>query len=107
MIRRPPRSTLFPYTTLFRSGPRLAADLVLGCHLRVEVIDHDFGLLADGLVVGFDVVTNLLQRLDLIEVWVVLYRLGNVVKTVNRRIVPDTFEDETLLDHLLLAVCQL
>src|SRR2546422_1924637 len=25
MIRRPPRSTLFPYTTLFRSGPGLAA----------------------------------------------------------------------------------
>src|SRR3712207_7843221 len=25
MIRRPPRSTLFPYTTLFRSGSRLAA----------------------------------------------------------------------------------
>ena len=25
MIRRPPRSTLFPYTTLFRSGGRGAA----------------------------------------------------------------------------------
>src|SRR3712207_9470666 len=25
MIRRPPRSTLFPYTTLFRSGPVLLA----------------------------------------------------------------------------------
>src|SRR5258708_23646672 len=25
MIRRPPRSTLFPYTTLFRSVPRTAA----------------------------------------------------------------------------------
>src|SRR3712207_8800058 len=25
MIRRPPRSTLFPYTTLFRSCPRTAA----------------------------------------------------------------------------------
>src|SRR5260370_40615732 len=25
MIRRPPRSTLFPYTTLFRSGPTLIA----------------------------------------------------------------------------------
>src|SRR3712207_7322570 len=25
MIRRPPRSTLFPYTTLFRSGPFLPA----------------------------------------------------------------------------------
>src|SRR2546427_9392057 len=29
MIRRPPRSTLFPYTTLFRS-PALAALAVLG-----------------------------------------------------------------------------
>src|SRR5574341_348991 len=26
MIRRPPRSTLFPYTTLFRSGADQAAD---------------------------------------------------------------------------------
>src|SRR5256885_12097397 len=37
MIRRPPRSTLFPYTTLFRSLPRMfgvqaagAAPIVLG-----------------------------------------------------------------------------
>src|SRR5256885_11818045 len=30
MIRRPPRSTLFPYTTLFRSGLREAFD---GVHL--------------------------------------------------------------------------
>src|SRR5258708_23638382 len=28
MIRRPPRSTLFPYTTLFRSGTLLAGHLV-------------------------------------------------------------------------------
>src|SRR3712207_7641038 len=28
MIRRPPRSTLFPYTTLFRSAGRLAAPVV-------------------------------------------------------------------------------
>src|SRR3712207_8147794 len=27
MIRRPPRSTLFPYTTLFRSSPSVADDL--------------------------------------------------------------------------------
>src|SRR2546422_5525853 len=27
MIRRPPRSTLFPYTTLFRSSPRTAKAL--------------------------------------------------------------------------------
>src|SRR2546425_5327169 len=31
MIRRPPRSTLFPYTTLFRSLPFLAA--AVRCHL--------------------------------------------------------------------------
>src|SRR3712207_8232020 len=28
MIRRPPRSTLFPYTTLFRSGRATATDAV-------------------------------------------------------------------------------
>src|SRR5688572_31574851 len=27
MIRRPPRSTLFPYTTLFRSDPRIAVSV--------------------------------------------------------------------------------
>src|SRR2546430_8929115 len=31
MIRRPPRSTLFPYTTLFRSGP---AEITGGVHER-------------------------------------------------------------------------
>src|SRR5258708_10648423 len=34
MIRRPPRSTLFPYTTLFRS--RLELTLALG-HARLEI----------------------------------------------------------------------
>src|SRR3712207_7406059 len=28
MIRRPPRSTLFPYTTLFRSRPQVGAHVV-------------------------------------------------------------------------------
>src|SRR3712207_8909490 len=38
MIRRPPRSTLFPYTTLFRSEQRvLADDDVLEPELRVLV----------------------------------------------------------------------
>src|SRR5690349_21925194 len=30
MIRRPPRSTLFPYTTLFRSAARVAAQPLIG-----------------------------------------------------------------------------
>src|SRR3712207_7716744 len=39
MIRRPPRSTLFPYTTLFRSGVRLPAVRAFATRL-VEPIDH-------------------------------------------------------------------
>src|SRR3712207_7148722 len=31
MIRRPPRSTLFPYTTLFRSGCELRSSPVTAC----------------------------------------------------------------------------
>src|SRR2546422_1207603 len=34
MIRRPPRSTLFPYTTLFRSLPALAAHFLARCEER-------------------------------------------------------------------------
>src|SRR3989441_3882647 len=52
MIRRPPRSTLFPYTTLFRSaGPDLALAwsdpyrAVLRLHWRVREVGHGvFGL---------------------------------------------------------------
>src|SRR3989454_10816576 len=57
MIRRPPRSTLFPYTTLFRSGRRhfaateqhviftprgsaRAGDLTVGDEVLVAVKDH-------------------------------------------------------------------
>src|SRR5574337_1945026 len=31
MIRRPPRSTLFPYTTLFRSGPSAPSPAITAC----------------------------------------------------------------------------
>src|SRR3712207_8367685 len=48
MIRRPPRSTLFPYTTLFRSehGLYLVVD---GSAARLYAV---VGRYADGLVVG-------------------------------------------------------
>src|SRR2546430_5235932 len=43
MIRRPPRSTLFPYTTLFRSQmPLYRSRNVLRCHLdRFDVPHRD------------------------------------------------------------------
>src|SRR3712207_6940385 len=47
MIRRPPRSTLFPYTTLFRSVGE-EADVPLGPHLALAVGGHR----AEGAVLG-------------------------------------------------------
>src|SRR3712207_9277791 len=68
MIRRPPRSTLFPYTTLFRSRPAavarravVAAGLVLVEELlRVEVRDDQ--LLVRGVGHGLGVVPLRLGR---------------------------------------------
>src|SRR5260370_27230543 len=43
MIRRPPRSTLFPYTTLFRSAARLAQqlrELRVDLHLGIQCLGH-------------------------------------------------------------------
>src|SRR5436853_2242403 len=41
MIRRPPRSTLFPYTTLFRSFVKLDALVVESGSLRSSVVGAD------------------------------------------------------------------
>src|SRR5258708_26469050 len=56
MIRRPPRSTLFPYTTLFRSKERLGREtgsggflLALDRHDAVHRRGLRFVLLADAL----------------------------------------------------------
>src|SRR3712207_7911953 len=37
MIRRPPRSTLFPYTTLFRSGLLIVTNKDIGPHPAVKL----------------------------------------------------------------------
>src|SRR5258707_11816374 len=49
MIRRPPRSTLFPYTTLFRSDFRLAPDVLFlkvwdGSSRLIDLGGKSFGL---------------------------------------------------------------
>src|SRR5256885_12778864 len=45
MIRRPPRSTLFPYTTLFRSADRVVR--VLNKLIRAHLIRRTSGATAD------------------------------------------------------------
>src|SRR3712207_7908914 len=57
MIRRPPRSTLFPYTTLFRSvreqhrlaggEPELVPSIFLGGERREDVVIVDDAILVD------------------------------------------------------------
>src|SRR5258706_10930321 len=39
MIRRPPRSTLFPYTTLFRSDVGTSTNVFIHAHLTSETVD--------------------------------------------------------------------
>src|SRR5260221_1773019 len=41
MIRRPPRSTLFPYTTLFRSPPELAQLSAAGRPRRLTAFNQE------------------------------------------------------------------
>src|SRR3712207_4006877 len=55
MIRRPPRSTLFPYTTLFRSHlPRPAGDLGVRLYELVGLVPASavVALVAPGLLVA-------------------------------------------------------
>src|SRR3712207_8688523 len=41
MIRRPPRSTLFPYTTLFRSQADLQYCIARCCQIKADVVARD------------------------------------------------------------------
>src|SRR5258708_31005313 len=40
MIRRPPRSTLFPYTTLFRSGADMESLNRMGLYLKSKMVSE-------------------------------------------------------------------
>src|SRR5688572_33398748 len=49
MIRRPPRSTLFPYTTLFRSLAQLRGKLESLTLTPAEAARHELSLNQDGI----------------------------------------------------------
>src|SRR5690242_21288076 len=52
MIRRPPRSTLFPYTTLFRSTKVIKEVLVdsIKCQSAIDKTAVSFGVISPGCV---------------------------------------------------------
>src|SRR3712207_8604204 len=51
MIRRPPRSTLFPYTTLFRSAQAYSGDMV---QLKADNPDLEFVIPDEGATIWTD-----------------------------------------------------
>src|SRR5258707_5975757 len=66
MIRRPPRSTLFPYTTLFRSNVELVATRVFEQHVvagRVTLGNFpDAQELADSVLGMYDIIAGFEDR---------------------------------------------
>ena len=61
MIRRPPRSTLFPYTTLFRSGIKDSGE-IRNNGLKAEVVRCE--PLTNGCATHFRVAAKILQVND-------------------------------------------
>src|SRR2546426_3694560 len=59
MIRRPPRSTLFPYTTLFRSAEQLKTALAGDTSIKVNEIRY---VAEDSSVAGIKVAAQLTQK---------------------------------------------
>src|SRR6266852_9247604 len=70
MIRRPPRSTLFPYTTLFRSPP-LASRGVVAPGVAVHTLTMLGGSLGLGVALGF-AVAQYLQAIRGALTWVLV-----------------------------------
>src|SRR5690348_7866577 len=73
MIRRPPRSTLFPYTTLFRSLLRYGIpDFKLEKRIvdrRVELMEAEGVIMRTGVNVGVDITGDeLLEQFDAVVV---------------------------------------
>src|SRR3712207_8877533 len=65
MIRRPPRSTLFPYTTLFRSDPQKLAALVDKANASDESTESD--LTQHRAVDGWEVYSDSASALDNVQ----------------------------------------
>src|SRR3712207_5159674 len=110
MIRRPPRSTLFPYTTLFRSMERRALD----AFLRREEVTRIFNLRGElmrfrRILVPMEEVASRLEHRDMpcIDLAVRPYfrdvgdhirRVASMVEVL-RDVLSSVFEASTLLEQ--------
>jgi len=65
-------------------GPGLAADFLPGEHVVMEMIDQDLRLLADGMMMAFDVTPELLLRLFDVALGIVLEEADHLEEVVAR-----------------------
>src|SRR3712207_9557696 len=94
MIRRPPRSTLFPYTTLFRSYARepISLDQTIGdegdSQLGDFIEDSEAVVAVDAVSFTLmqDQLTSVLQTLSEREAGVVRLRFGLTDRSEERRV---------------------
>src|SRR2546430_15054996 len=86
MIRRPPRSTLFPYTTLFRSTPATLGD-VLYARSKAPVPEQDWAALVQSIAAGDQVALHELYEMAHRMVFTLVMRI-----TAN----PETAEELTI-----------
>src|SRR5690348_17767782 len=83
MLRRPPRSTLFPYTTLFRSAGQLSGGMKQKLGLASALVTRPRLLLLDEPTTGVDPVTR--QDFWQLVVKLVSVRDGESVSVIDRK----------------------
>ena len=77
-------------------GAGLASNFVECHHLFVEVVDHDFCLQPDGVVMAFNILPQFLLCALRVELGVVFNLLDKLVVAIDGRIALEDIEDEAL-----------
>src|SRR5256885_17088281 len=99
MIRRPPRSTLFPYTTLFRSGP--ADCLTLAANSTV--LGGDDGLFVTLFRARLHVASGLLRYVDAGHGHCRIWRQNGDIDPLPNRSYPDRKSTRLNSSHLVIS----
>src|SRR5256885_7190960 len=97
MIRRPPRSTLFPYTTLFRSGVEDQVRLVM-----ILLLQGDGQVSSDGRIERSEEHTSELQSPCNLVCRLLLEKKKKIIQAFIRcrsTIVSDQFTSDSLSSH--------
>src|SRR3712207_8498467 len=100
MIRRPPRSTLFPYTTLFRSGSDVEFP-------KVTVTGTENLLMAATLARGTTTLRNAAREPEITDLADLLNRMGARVRGAGTSTITRSEEHTSELQSRQYLVCRL